>query len=340
MASRRNARPNRSARPVAGRAAVSELAATAAPGHAGFGAGEVLPLPSGLAAGTGAMAGSPPSGRCFRGGRPWRSSFGGRSLKSVSKASGVDGLLGDQLLRERVEPVAVDLEDLGGPLVGPVDDRADLLVDRLGDLVGVVALLTDLAAEEDQLVALPEGQRAEPVAHAELGDHPASQVGRLLDVVRGARRRVAEDHPLGDVAAEQAGDLVLELGLRLEVAVLGREGHRVAEGHATADDRDLLDRVALRKDPLDDGVAALVVGDDQLLGVRDDAALALGTGDDPLERLLEVGHDDGLAVPARSEDRALVDEVREVRAGEARRLAGEVLDRRPACRAACPSSGP
>ena len=127
----------------------------------------------------------------------------------------------------------------GRPLVGLVDDRPDLLVDRLGDLVAVVALLADLAAEEHELVALPERERAELVAHPELGDHPASQVGRLLDVVAGTGRRVAEDQALRDVAAEQAGDLVLELGLGLEVAVLLREGHRVAEGHAAADDRDL-----------------------------------------------------------------------------------------------------
>ena len=135
----------------------------------------------------------------------------------------------------------------------------------LRDVVRVVALLADLAAEEDQLVALPEGQRAELVAHPELGDHAAREVGRLLDVVAGAGGRVAEHEALRDVAAEQAGDLVLELGLALQVAVLGGQGHRVAEGHAAADDRDLGDRVALRQDPLHDGVAALVVGDDPLL---------------------------------------------------------------------------
>ena len=59
----------------------------------------------------------------------------------------------------------MDLEDLRGPLVGPVDDRADLLVDRLRDLVGVVPLLADLAAQEHELIPLPEGQRTEPVAH-------------------------------------------------------------------------------------------------------------------------------------------------------------------------------
>ena len=139
----------------------------------------------------------------------------------------------------------------------------------------VVALLADLPAEEHELVALPEGERPELVAHAELGDHAPGEVGRLLDVVAGAGGRVAEDQALRDVAAEQARDLVLELGLALEVAVLGGQGHRVAERHAAADDRDLRDRVALGQDPLDDGVAALVVGDDRLLRVRDDAALAL-----------------------------------------------------------------
>ena len=88
----------------------------------------------------------------------------------------------------------------------------------------------------------------------------------------------------------------------------------------------LLDRVALRQDPLDDGVAALVVGDDRLLGVRDDPRLALRAGDDPLERLLELGHPDDLLVAAGRQDRRLVDEVREVGAGEAGRLAGDALD--------------
>src|SRR6185436_16950574 len=112
---------------------------------------------------------------------------------------------------------------------------------------------------------LPEGQRTELVTHAELGDHPPREVGRLLDVVAGTGRGVAEDQSLGDVAAEQARDLVLELGLGLEIAVLLWQSHGVPKGHAAADDRDLADRVALRQDPLDDRVTTLVVGDDRLL---------------------------------------------------------------------------
>ena len=88
----------------------------------------------------------------------------------------------------------------------------------------------------------------------------------------------------------------------------------------------LLDRVALRQDPLDDGVTTLVVGDDRLLRVRDDPRLALRAGDDPLQGFLELGHADDLLVAAGRQDRGLVDEVREVGAGEARRLARDAFD--------------
>ena len=161
-------------------------------------------------------------------------------------------LLGDEPLGQHGQAVLVGRQDLHRPGVAAVDDGADLLVDLLGDLVGVVALLADLATEEDHLLALAEGERAELLAHAELGDHAPGQVGGLLDVVRGAGRGVAEDELLGGVAAEHAGDLVLELRLALEVAILGRQAHRVAEGHAAADDADLGHRVALGQDALDE----------------------------------------------------------------------------------------
>ena len=72
-------------------------------------------------------------------------------------------------------------------------------------------------------------------------------------------------------------------------------------------------------------MAALVVGDDRLLGVADDAALALRAGHDTLERLAELGRADDLLVAPRGEDGRLVDEVGQVRAGEAGRLARDGL---------------
>src|SRR5689334_23754296 len=64
----------------------------------------------------------------------------------------VDRLLSDELVGQGYELVAMGREDLGRPLVRLVDDRADLVVDGLGDLVAVVLLLDDLAAEVHYLV--------------------------------------------------------------------------------------------------------------------------------------------------------------------------------------------
>ena len=70
----------------------------------------------------------------------------------------------------------------------------------------------------------------------------------------------------------------------------------------------------------------LVVGDDLLLGVGDDPALALGPGHDPLQGFLELGHADDLLVAPSRQDGCLVDEVGQVRAREAGRLAADIFD--------------
>src|SRR5918993_3476816 len=81
--------------------------------------------------------------------------LGRQVVEQLPELRRVDGLLGDQLLREAVEPVAVRREDLRRPLERVVDDRPDLFVDLHRHVVAVVALLADLPAEEHELVALP-----------------------------------------------------------------------------------------------------------------------------------------------------------------------------------------
>ena len=90
---------------------------------------------------------------------------------------------------------------------------------------------------------------------------------RLLDVIGGTGGDVAEHQALSDGAAKHARDLVLELRLGLQVAVLHGQTHGVAESHTAADDADLHDRVALGQDPLHHRVTTFVVGDGFLLGI-------------------------------------------------------------------------
>ena len=74
-------------------------------------------------------------------------------------------------------------------------------------------------------------------------------------------------------------------------------------------------RVEPRQDAGDDRVARLVVRDDPALLVAHHALL-LEPRDDAVDRVVEVLHLDGGLVLARREQRGLVDQVREIRAGE------------------------
>ena len=67
----------------------------------------------------------------------------------------------------------------------------------------------------------------------------------------------------------------------------------------------------------------LVVGDDLAFFLADHAAAALRPRDDAVDGLVELWHRDLLLAAAGGQDRGLVDEVREVGAGEAGRLLGD-----------------
>ena len=176
---------------------------------------------------------------------------------------GVDRLALEQDLRQRLEVVAALVEDVLGGLVGLLDDAADLVVDLAGDLVGVVGLGGELAAEERLTAVVSEHARAEALRHAVAHDHLLGRLGDLLEVVGGAGRDLVEDDLLGRATAERHRHRVGELGPGGQELVLGRQRDRVAERLAAADDRNLVDRVAVRQQMADDRVPELVVGGDR-----------------------------------------------------------------------------
>ena len=197
-------------------------------------------------------------------------------------------------------------------------EQADgLAVGVVGEprLLGVAQALRLL---RQRVIVGPHGPRRDALAHAPLEDHRARDLRHLLEVVRRAVRDAAEDELLGGAARERDDDPVEQLFLRLEVALLLGEVQDVAEGRAARDDRRLLRDVA--DEVRQQRVAALVVGEDPLLLVGDDAPL-LQAGDDSLERVVEVLVRDRRTVLAAGADRCLVADVGQVGAGQARRLA-------------------
>ena len=183
-----------------------------------------------------------------------------------------------------------------------------------------------VAAEEDLVLRLAKHLRTQLLAHAQARDHLARDLRGALEVIAGTGGDVVAEELLRGAATQQHGNLVEHAVARVEEVVLLRKRERVAQGLATRDDRDLVHRIRVVEDVADKGVSALVVGNGLALLRRHDATLALGTGDDALHCLLDLGHGDlGLAA-ASSEKGALVHEVHEVRAGEARGELGEPFE--------------
>src|SRR5664279_94944 len=79
-------------------------------------------------------------------------------------------LLLHELENEIVENVAVFDENLPRFVVRALDQPAYLVVDRRGDLFGVVALMAHIAAQENLTVLLTELAGTELLAHAVLRD--------------------------------------------------------------------------------------------------------------------------------------------------------------------------
>src|SRR5579863_4528325 len=107
-------------------------------------------------------------------------------------------------------------------LVSILHQLLHLLIDAYGGRFAVVAMLSDLAAQEDLLLALAEAQGTE-LAHAPLADHLAGHIGGALYVVARAGGDVVHENLLGDTAAHQNGELRLEIFLVIAVLVVDGE---------------------------------------------------------------------------------------------------------------------
>src|SRR5438105_15079848 len=238
----------------------------------------------------------------------------------------VDRLALDEDRGDSVQVVHVLLEHLPRRVVPVLDHAPDLVVDLARDLLRVVGLVAHLAAEERHVAVVAEHARAELLAHAVAHDHLLRGRRDLLEVVGRAGRDLVEDELLRRAAAERHREVVHQRAAGRQVAVLARQRDRVAERLAAADDRDLVHRVGVLEVVGDEGVAHLVVGGDLPLLLGEEPGLLLRAGDHAHDPFLELLLLDRLLAAAGREERRLVDEVREIRAGEAGRAGGERVE--------------
>src|SRR6516162_8546551 len=94
-------------------------------------------------------------------------------------------------------------------------------INLFGCALAEIAMLRNLATQEDLLFLLAEGDRTE-ARHAELADHLASKLGRLLNVVPGPRGHGVKENLYRAPATHHDGESGFEIVTGVSVLVVER----------------------------------------------------------------------------------------------------------------------
>ena len=204
-------------------------------------------------------------------------------------------------------------QDLLAALISLAHDFLDLRVDLPGGLLGIGFGLLIVAPDKDLLPArVADG--ADAVGHAVFCDHIAGNAGGALQIVRRTGGNIAELLRL--CHAEEGDDGLKHLVARGIGAVVLRQADGHAAGLGAGDDGDEVHRILRVEAVHADRVSGLVDGGEHLFRVADHAALLFGACNDLDHRCLHILlADRGLAAP-RGEERAFVQKVGQIRAGE------------------------
>ena len=194
----------------------------------------------------------------------------------------------------------------------------DLVVDRGGSLLGIIADMPHVPAEERFAVVRTVLDRSQLVAHAVLGHHGTCDLGSALDVVGGARRDVVQRQGFGHTAAQKHHQVLLHLLAGLIGAVLRRQMHGITARHTARDNRNLMHRVLRGAIVGRHGMAGLVVCRQLLFAVRHHVALLLRAHHNLDRGLFDFRHGDRLQIPACRQQCGLVQKVFQIGAGKAR----------------------
>ena len=231
--------------------------------------------------------------------------------------TGTDRESRDQGARgDPLEQLALRFEDRPRPFERLTEDRPDFLVDLASGLLRAVARHRPVAGQVGSFGGSRAVREPDALVHAEQAHHSTRNVGRHAQVVASTGRDIPENELFRRAPPHRHRQSIEQLVLRLQVALLVRQLHRVPESRSpTRDDRDLLHGVGVDDTCRDQSMSRLVVGDPTLLLGLQAAAAALRTGDHLLDGLEKVRLRDLLGPAIRRDQRGFVDDVRQVGAG-------------------------
>ncbi len=210
----------------------------------------------------------------------------------------VDGFDFEEFLGDRIQLLAIFLDQRPGKFIRVFHDLADFAVDLLGNGFGVITLFGDFTTEENHLLFLTVGQCAHLRTHAQSRHHSARHAGHLLDVIGCARGDVVEDQLFGGAPAQCHGKCGKNLLARHEDAVFIRAEPGHAAGLSTPDDGHFLDRVSFGDGIRHNRMTGFMVGNDTLLFVGDETGLAFRSHYHTLDGFFQFGLSDGFLVAA------------------------------------------
>ncbi|SHT57119.1 Uncharacterised protein [Mycobacteroides abscessus subsp. abscessus] len=168
--------------------------------------------------------------------------------------------------------------------------------------------------------------RSELGAHPELGDHRTGLLGGLFDIGHRTGGRLPEHEFFGRPAAHREDQLRDHFRPGGQALVILGNRYGVSAGTPTRQDGHLVHPLDIGHGPGSQRVAGLVIRGDLLFVLADDAPLATGTTNDPVDRLLQRGSRDHGAVLTGREQRGLVDHVGKVGTGHADGALGQAIE--------------
>src|SRR5207249_5681083 len=98
----------------------------------------------------------------------------------------------------------------------------------------------DFAPEEDLLILLPKGQRAQVFTHPPFTHHLTREIGGALDVVAGTGRDLIKDQFFGDTTAHEDRQAVIQKLFGVAMPVIGRKLHCQTQRTTAWNDCDLV----------------------------------------------------------------------------------------------------
>ena len=207
-------------------------------------------------------------------------------------------------------------------LVGVENNPLDFFVDFGSNRFGIVADVVIIAADKHFVVVFAEGNRAEFFAHAVFGDHFPGDFGGAFNVVGSTGGNIVENQIFGNAPAQKTDNVVKHSRAHQVHFVFFGLIHREAARHAARYNGNVRNGVFVFQIIRGNGVAGLVVSGNLFVALGDAVGFLFRTDKHFHRGFFDFRHGNRFFLSARRKQRRFVQQVFEVRAGEADGCAG------------------